>query len=312
MLDNRIDTFLELCDVMNYRKTAENLKMTQPAVTQHIKFLENLYQCSLFHYTNRTLHKTAKGIVLEKHARSMVALHAVAKEELSRQEKLSIKIGSTKTIGEYMLHEVIAALVSRNEYDVHFVIDNTENLLNKLNHFALDLVLLEGYLAKDHYLYTKSSDEEMLGICAHDHRFAQQEVTLEEVMQEKLIVREPGSGTRRVLEHFLLSQGYSIDSFKNKAVISSNQMIEHLVLHHKGVSFVYDVIRRKNPRLASFKIKGSEIWHEFNFVYLNEDKANTIIDIIRRLIPQPVMPATPVPASSTRSTPILPNTKTLP
>ena len=52
MLDSRIYTFLKLCDVMNYRITAEELNMTQPAVTQHIKFLENYYGCNFFKYSS--------------------------------------------------------------------------------------------------------------------------------------------------------------------------------------------------------------------------------------------------------------------
>ncbi len=58
MIDGRAFTFLELCNVMNYHKTAQNLNMTQPAVTQHIKYLERLYGCKLFEYTNKKLYKT--------------------------------------------------------------------------------------------------------------------------------------------------------------------------------------------------------------------------------------------------------------
>ncbi len=86
MLDNRIYTFLELCGVMNYHKTAENLKMTQPAVTQHIKFLEDEYNCKLFNYSNRKLQKTEKGIELEKYARNIVSLNLSAKEELIKKK----------------------------------------------------------------------------------------------------------------------------------------------------------------------------------------------------------------------------------
>ena len=50
MLDYKIKTFLELCNVMNYRKTAENLNITQPGVTKHIKQLEEEYNCKLFEY----------------------------------------------------------------------------------------------------------------------------------------------------------------------------------------------------------------------------------------------------------------------
>ena len=53
MLDFRFLTFVELCKTMSYTKTAQKLHLTQPAVTQHIKFLENLYGCKLFIYTGK-------------------------------------------------------------------------------------------------------------------------------------------------------------------------------------------------------------------------------------------------------------------
>lgn len=49
MLDYRMDTFLSLCETQSYTKTAEHLHLTQPSVTQHIKYLEHFYQCPLFH-----------------------------------------------------------------------------------------------------------------------------------------------------------------------------------------------------------------------------------------------------------------------
>ena len=58
MLDHRTETFMAVCSVMNYREAAELLHITQPAVTQHIQFLEKEYGCRLFLYENRKLIKT--------------------------------------------------------------------------------------------------------------------------------------------------------------------------------------------------------------------------------------------------------------
>lgn len=83
MLNHRVFTFLTLCEVMNYRKTAEELNMTQPAVTQHIHFLEERYQCKLFEYNNRVLLKTQRGEELERYARSVLANDLSFKEYLN-------------------------------------------------------------------------------------------------------------------------------------------------------------------------------------------------------------------------------------
>ncbi len=282
MIDNRIYTFLELCSVLNYHKVAENLNMTQPAVTQHIKFLENFYKCKLFYYSNRKLSKTNKCIELEKYARNIVTQTSSIQERLLQKEKLQINIGATKTIGEYLMSHIIASFVSSDQYELNFIIDNTDSLINKLKHFELDLLLLEGYVDKINFLHKKISEEEIVGICSVNHQFAFKDVTLEEVLQENIILRENGSGTRNVFERFLLSLGYSVSEIEHKSIISSNKIIENMVENNLAISFVYDVIQKQNPNLASFRITNRKLIHEFNFVFMSDDKAQKIMDIIQQ------------------------------
>lgn len=71
MLDHRTETFMAVCNVMNYREAAELLHITQPAVTQHIQFLEKEYGCRLFLYENRKLIKTPAAQMLEDYLRSV-------------------------------------------------------------------------------------------------------------------------------------------------------------------------------------------------------------------------------------------------
>lgn len=279
MLDNRIYTFLELCNVMNYHKTAENLQMTQPAVTQHIKFLEQRYQCKLFHYANKQLSKTAQCVALERHARAMVSLSLSAGEALFQQETIPVGIGATKTIGEYTIDDALLSLLSNPKYEVSITVDNTEVLLEKLNQFHLDLLLLEGYFNKSDYQYRKISSEKIVGICAQNHPFAHQIVSLEQLLQEGIILREKGSGSRAIFEDMLWNNGYTLENFSRKTFLNSNKLIEMAVSHSQGVSFVYDAIPRQNPQLATFTVEGSHLEHGFYFVFLNEDKVRPLLDI---------------------------------
>ena len=82
MLDFRIYTFLELCKTLSYTKTAENLHMTQPAVTQHIKFLEEFYRNKLFLYSGRTLSLTEYGKLLYRYLVAMNSDSEKIKEKI--------------------------------------------------------------------------------------------------------------------------------------------------------------------------------------------------------------------------------------
>ena len=99
MVDYRMDTFLILCQLMNYRKTADALGITQPAVTQQIHFLEREYGCKLFTYQNSRLQKTDAAVTLEKYARAMRLQDQYVREKLGSGVR-ELKIGATKTIGD--------------------------------------------------------------------------------------------------------------------------------------------------------------------------------------------------------------------
>ena len=279
MTDHRIYTFLKLCELMNYRKTAEALNMTQPAVTQHIHVLEQEYGCRLFLYENRVLTKTPAAARLEKYAVSLLYNDKIFRENLLLPSPRRFSIGATKTIGEYTVARDLLALSTRSDLSLELIIDNTENLLTRLNALQLDFLLVEGYIDKNSYGHRLIRREELVGICSSKHPFAaKKEVPVEELLKEHIYIRESGSGTRAVFENFLRENGYSTDSFSRTSTISSFKLIEQAVSAGCGISFVYESIPASSPDLSSFRIKGSRIFHEFNYVYLKDTPTEKNLD----------------------------------
>lgn len=279
MLDNRIYTFLELCKVMNYRKTAEILNMTQPAVTQHIKYLEKEYNCKLFEYQGKVLSKTEKAVALEQHARSLVYADKTIVHKIAEDSVRKISIGATKTIGEYTIEETIMNLMKRTDIELSLIIDNTQHLLQQLNNLELDILMLEGYFDKNSYGHQLIKKEEVVGICSKQHMFAGKEVALEDIFREALIIREEGSGTRSVFERFLEGKNYSVESFAKKTVISSYKLIEKAVEDGLGISFVYQSVEN-DKKFSTFRIKEASLMHEFNYVFLKHISIEELIQSI--------------------------------
>ena len=102
MLDFRTDTFLAVCDTMNFTEAARRLHITQPAVSQHIRFFEKEYDVKLFSYCNKQLYLTQAGEILRKRLMTMkndqLAIMNEIRNESHKMESLSI--GVTMTIGE--------------------------------------------------------------------------------------------------------------------------------------------------------------------------------------------------------------------
>lgn len=274
MIDNRIFTFLKLCEIMNYRKTATLLNMTQPAVTQHIQGLEQLYQCKLFHYEGKTLTKTEQAIKLESYARSAVYNDRTFKAQIHSTDMTQLSIGATKTIGDYMINKGILNLLQDNSIELHYIVDNTQKLFEQLNLFQLDFLIIEGYFDKSIYDSELLRLEELVGICSPNHKFANNIIPLEELFNEHIILREEGSGTRNVLNNFLSEHNYSFKQFRKNSSISSFNLIQQAVVQDIGISFVYNAIPESNPELATFRIANHEIYHELNCVFLKNTYGN--------------------------------------
>ena len=281
MINPRIYTFLKLCQLMNYRETAQALNMTQPAVTQHIHYLEEQYGCKLFRYDGRRLRKTETCSTFERYAQAMVYNDRQFTEALHSPAPLRLAIGATKSIGDYVMGGKIMELLGRDDVQLELIIDNTERLLDMLNNLELDILLVEGYIDKDRYAHRLIREEELVGICTPEHPFAGRELPLEDLLNEHILIREEGSGTRAVFESVLQNHGYSYCSFRKYSQISSFKLITQAVAQGLGISFVYRSVVQDDQRVASFRIKDCPITHEFNYVYLQHTDASRHLALLR-------------------------------
>ncbi|WP_177160340.1 LysR family transcriptional regulator [uncultured Fusobacterium sp.] len=282
MLDYRILTFLKLCETMNYRITAEELNMTQPAVTQHIHYLEEEYKCKLFIYNRKKLEKTNQAILLEEYARSAYYNEIYLKRKIKSENKIKINIGATKTIGEFVIGEKIKKLVKNEKYDISLTIDNTEKLIKLMELNKLDFILVEGIFNKDKYGYRLYKKDEFIGICSKNHKFNGKSIKFEELFKEDIIIREEGSGTRGIFEQFLSENSFSLEFFKKKITINNFSLIKELVSANCGISFVYNSVVNKNDDIGKFYFK-NKIEREFNYLYLKNTAAKELVDFFDKL-----------------------------
>ncbi len=270
MFDHRIFTFLTLYREMNYRKTAEILNMTQPGVTQHIHFLEKFYNVKLFHYDGRTLSRTKNADILKKYMDRLLMEERELRLAFLGKEEFFLKIGATKTIGEFVLLPMAERFLRLPKNRLELVIDNTEILLTMLDDGDLDFALIEGTFDKNKYEYQLFQKERFLGICAQNHRFAGKKVGFTDIFSQTLFVREKGSGTRGILEQVLQDYSFSLQNFNRVMSISNFAAIQRFVADGLGISFAYQSVADADPRLATFEMEDMSIIREFNYVYLNE------------------------------------------
>ena len=272
-MDPKLHTFLTLCQTMNYRLAAEHLHLSQPAVTKQIQSLEQSLQTKLFYYDGHTLHKTEKCLLLERYAISQQYQFEELQLAIADRKRLKLRIGATKTIGDYVLLDAIKEYLSCPGHELSLVVDNTKHLLQMLDENQLDFAVIEGTFSKTKYDSYLLRMEPFVGICARENPLCGRHVSIEELLGETIIVREEGSGTRRIFEERLMASGYELSDFYREVSISSFVSIKALVADGIGISFLYRSVVSKEKDIGIFTVDGITEPHAFHVVYTRNTNA---------------------------------------
>lgn len=276
MLDFRSLTFLSVCKHMNFTKAAIELSLSQPAVSQHIRYLEDKYNCILFIRNKKDIQLTPEGKLL------FSALKTISQDEKKIYEQIrhlsddkgmlkNYSFGLSMTIGEYAITPAILKLVHENpETNFHIKYQNTETLLKCLDNGIIDFAVVEGYVNSDYYNVKKISSEEYIPVCSGKYKFSKPVGQLSDLLGERLIHREVGSGTLAMLISILAMQNISINDFGRTVEVNNMHMIVQLLKSSCGISFLYKSAvepELKSGELVEIKLKDFKVVHDFSFIW---------------------------------------------
>lgn len=271
MLDFRTETFLCVCKHMNFTKAGHELNLTQPAVSQHIKYLEEYYGTKLFEYKKKTLSLTKAGVMLKNSMISMRHDALFLKDRVKNGNNINqIKFGATLSIGEFLLPPKLTEFFDKNkDMSCNLTIADTKALIERLDEGTIDFALVEGYFNKAEYDYRLIKTEKFVAVCGSGYDLPKIE-KFEDLFKHHLLIREQGSGTREILTNYLNEHGYSVEHFNGCTVINSLNVIKYLLENNRGISFLYNVVVEdsiKDGRLKKIEIPNFELSHEFNFIW---------------------------------------------
>lgn len=278
MQDFRMETFLTVCRLLNYTKAAEALHITQPAVSQHIRFLEGYYGVKLFCYEGKKLSLTKAGVLLRNAATTMKHDELILREHLKTGERLEFVFGATLTIGDFVLPEKLARYLEKKpEAKIRMLVDNTETLLTKINTGELDFAVIEGYFHKAEFDYKVYSRELYVAVCSAFSPFTRAPRTVSDLFSQRIILREPGSGTREIFERYLEGRNYSVHDFRRSMEVGSISAIKSLVAAGCGITFLYEAAARReleDGTLRRIPLTDFQVYNNFTLVW----RKNSIFD----------------------------------
>src|SRR4029077_4798263 len=227
----RLKVFRTVAEHLNFRKAAEQLFLTQPAITLQVKALEDDLGVRLFDRAANRVSLTPQGSLLLDYVKKIATLVSQAEQELGGEGgKLSgeLSLGVSTTIAQYLLPRLLRAFLDENPR-VQFSLrsGNTSEIVQLLLENKLPIGLIEGP-ARDHGIRTEPFMQDELVLIAPP-AFEPDRLSRDQFVASRLLMREHGSGSRHVAKVALENAGFKLKSFKNVMNLNSTEAIKSAV-----------------------------------------------------------------------------------
>lgn len=254
----RLKVFRAVAENLNFRKAAEQLFLTQPAITLQIKALENDLGVRLFDRSANRVTLTTQGRTLLRSARKLAKLAAEAEQNLSAEDGRSsgtLSLGVSTTIAQYVLPRLIGAFLDEHpRVQLLLQSGNTEQVVASILNGKVSIGLIEGP-ARRRGIRTEPvmRDELVLIVPAN---FAVTQLSPQQFLSATLLMREHGSGSRHVVEKALDRAGFRLKAFKSVMDLDSTEAIKSAVEVGLGIGFVSRWAISKELELGVIKVGG--------------------------------------------------------
>lgn len=276
MFDQRYQTFLVLVATKSYTRTAEQLFITQPAVSQQIHSLEDQVGVPLVHYQRPYLTITPAGHQLAAFIQRTQAQSQKLLSDLRQPaQQRRISFSTTLSLSEFLAPQLVRVLQQQDRYhEINCRITNTQTALHALQTGKSDFALIEGNFDKRAYGYQVIRHEPFVGIVAADHPLARKTtLSWADLTQYPLIIRELGSGSRDILLHLAQAANVTLADFAQLVTVNHPAAIRQLVLANVGVSFVYRSVVASELHAGLVKelpLPAGQLEHDLDLVYLRD------------------------------------------
>lgn len=251
----RLKVFRSVAEHLSFRKAAEHLLLTQPAITQQIQALEAELGVRLFDRSATGVALTPQGSILLRHANRLAALAAKAEQDLGGmdgQVSGELSLGVSTTIAQYVLPRLLGAFLAEHpRVQLGIESGNTEDVVELLLANRIAIGLIEGP-ARQRGIRTEPfmSDELVLIVPPH---FEDAPMSPRQFLHSTLLMRERGSGSRHVVETALRKAGFKTSQFQRVINLDSTETLKSAVEAGLGIGFVSRWAIAKEVELRTLK-----------------------------------------------------------
>jgi DNA-binding transcriptional LysR family regulator len=256
MADRRLQVFHTVARLLSFTKAAEELHMTQPAVTFQIRQLEEHFNTRLFDRTHNRISLTEAGVKVYDYSDRIFALNAEmenAVREITGEISGVLILGASTTIAEYMLPALLGDFKKKYpDVGIRLKVSNTDGIVSMVENNTIDLGVVEAPVANKNLVVENCRMDQLVLVVPPEHELSKQKVfDVQQLHNYPYICREEGSGTREVLRDVLHQHGLEQSELNVVMELGSPEAIKGAVEAGMGISILSRSTVGKELRLGT-------------------------------------------------------------
>jgi len=280
--------FVSVARHLSFTRAARELHLTQPAVSQQVRLLEEEVGLPLFEKIGRKVQLAPAGTELLSYATQTLELMREASEALAAMRGLRrgiLKLAAVST-AKYFAPSLLSAFrLAYPEVTIKFDLGNREEIIKQMAANDTDLVIMGRPPRELETIAAPFAKHPLVIIASPDHPLAaRRRIPLRQLASEQFLIREAGSGTRASMEHVFRERNVP---FRVSMEVSSNETIKQAVMAGMGISFIsaHTVgLELAAGKLVCLDIVGLPIMRDWYVMYLRDKHLAPIADAFRRFL----------------------------
>lgn len=275
MIDSRLLIFLKSAEKLSFSEAAEELLLTQPAVSFQIKKLEDYFGIPLFYREKNRISLTEAGEILFQQAKKILSCYQEAERAIGQISGIvqgRMMVGASTTMGEYILPKVLGDFEGRYpDVETLLEVGNSDRILNGVLSRYLDVGILAEEVKNRELHQEKIIEDELVLITSPKHPLAgKKKISLQDLEGQRFIAREKGSGTRKEIESHLKKAGIDPQKLRTTMWLGSSEAVKGAVEGGLGISILSRWAIRKEVRLGTLRevsIQGVRMIRDFKLIH---------------------------------------------
>jgi len=276
---NTLKAFKLVVDLNSFSAAAKVLNVSQPAITNRIKTLERFLGAPLFIRKGKRFVLSPYGEILYREIDAAIESFDRIRNiviKLSKTSREKLRFAASTTVGNWFLPEIVQPFIKKEKVKLEMFIGNTEEVVHNILSRYYSLGLVEGRVEDPELNVMPIKEDRIVLVKASDSNLPD-EINIEKITNYNLVIREEGSGTRKLIEEVLSNFGILPNCLKVVAEIGTTTAIINFVSKNTEVfAFVPEVAAKKNPNIKIVKIHDLSIRRKFYLITHKEASYNLI------------------------------------